>query len=57
MDVLYSSWREERFARLAMEWLTDVCERLDVIKDVITETGLRESEKRKYLYDHGKVDR
>ena len=57
MDVLYSSWREERFARLAMEWLTDVCERLDDTKDVTTETGLRESEKRKCLHDHVKLDK
>ena len=44
---LYSNWREAKLSTNA--WLTEVCERLDVIKDVATETGFRENENRKHL--------
>ncbi len=58
LDVVYEGWRNKECEGLAVgTWVEELCDRLEILRDVATKNGLVESEKRKNTYDKGKCER
>ena len=58
LDVIYQGWRdkEDRIFNVS-KWTEDLCDRLDVLRDIAHERLSRTSKVRKSAYDRGKVER
>ena len=58
LDVIYEGWRGKVGEGLAVGvWAEELCERLEILRDVAVRNGLVESGKRKTYYDRGKCAR
>ncbi len=58
LDVIYEGWRGKVGKGLGLgAWTEDLCNRLEVLRDVAVRNGLVESAKRKVYYDKGKSER
>ena len=58
LDLLYLGWKEEVTDRLAVStYVTELCDRLDSLKDMTMKNALQVSKKRKEANDKGKLER
>lgn len=58
LDLVYAGWKCKDFERLNMcDWVFQLAERLEMLRDVAVSNGRSESSKRKESYDLGKVMR
>ncbi len=58
LDAIYEGWRGKVGENLAVGvWVEELCERLEILRDIAVRNGLLESRKRKAYYDKGKCER
>ncbi len=57
-SIVYEGWRGKIGKGLGLgAWAENLCNRLEVLRDVAVRNGLVESAKRKVYYDKGKSER
>jgi len=57
LDIL-KGWQDKDDDRLRVsDWIDNLCERLDLLKDVAYSRSVKASNSRKYSYGKGKIDR
>ena len=58
LDILYRGWRDVDDGELQVsDWVDNLCEHLEVLRNVAYSRATKASRKRKEAYDKGKVDR
>ncbi len=58
LDLLYSGWKLREFQQIdTSDWVMQLAEKLEILRDVAMSNSISESKKRKYYYDCGKVER